>query len=44
VANPAADDQRPPDSDLKIENDRIVMPDATKASPEGMPEYRYTNA
>lgn len=29
---------------LKIENDRIVMPGATKASLEGMPEYRYTSA
>ncbi|MEJ0018688.1 MAG: PRC-barrel domain-containing protein [Acetobacteraceae bacterium] len=33
-----------PFDQLKIENDRIVMPGATKASLEGMPEYRYTNA
>jgi len=28
----------------RIENDKIVMPGATKASLEGMPEYHYTNA
>ena len=28
---------------LMSENDKIVMPGATKASLEGMPEYRYTN-
>jgi sporulation protein YlmC with PRC-barrel domain len=33
-----------PFDQLKIENDRIVMPDATKPSLEGMPEYRYTSA
>jgi sporulation protein YlmC with PRC-barrel domain len=33
-----------PFDQLKIDNDRIVMPGATKASLEGMPEYRYTNA
>jgi sporulation protein YlmC with PRC-barrel domain len=33
-----------PFDQLKIQNDRIVMPGATKASLEGMPEYRYTNA
>ncbi len=33
-----------PFDQLKIENDRIVMPGATKASLEGMPEYRYNNA
>ena len=33
-----------PFDQLKIENDKIVMPGATKASLEGMPEYRYTNA
>ena len=33
-----------PFDELKIQNDRIVMPGATKASLEGMPEYRYTNA
>jgi sporulation protein YlmC with PRC-barrel domain len=33
-----------PFDQLKIENDRIVMPGATKASLEGMPEYRYTSA
>jgi sporulation protein YlmC with PRC-barrel domain len=32
-----------PFDQLKIENDKIVMPGATKASLEGMPEYRYTN-
>jgi sporulation protein YlmC with PRC-barrel domain len=32
-----------PFDQLKIESDRIVMPGATKASLEGMPEYRYTN-
>lgn len=33
-----------PFDELKIENDRVVMPGATKASLEGMPEYHYTNA
>ncbi len=33
-----------PFDQLKIENDKIVMPGATKTSLEGMPEYRYTNA
>jgi sporulation protein YlmC with PRC-barrel domain len=33
-----------PFDQLKIENDRIVMPGATKASLEGMPDYSYTNA
>lgn len=33
-----------PFDQLKIGNDKIVMPGATKASLEGMPEYRYTNA
>ena len=33
-----------PFDQLKIENDKIVMPGATKASLEGMPEYRYTSA
>ena len=33
-----------PFDQLRIENDRIVMPGATKASLEGMAEYRYTNA
>ena len=33
-----------PFDQLKIENDRVVMPGATKASLEGMPEYHYTNA
>jgi sporulation protein YlmC with PRC-barrel domain len=33
-----------PFDQLKIENDKIVMPGATKASLEGMPEYHYTNA
>jgi sporulation protein YlmC with PRC-barrel domain len=32
-----------PFDQLKIENDKIVMPGATKTSLEGMPEYRYTN-
>jgi len=32
-----------PFDQLKVENDKIVMPGATKASLEGMPEYRYTN-
>ena len=32
-----------PFDQLKIENDKIVMPGATKASLEGMPEYHYTN-
>ena len=33
-----------PFDQLKIENDRVVMSGATKASLEGMPEYHYTNA
>jgi sporulation protein YlmC with PRC-barrel domain len=33
-----------PFDQLKIENDRIVMPGASKASLGDMPEYRYTNA
>jgi sporulation protein YlmC with PRC-barrel domain len=33
-----------PFDQLKIGNDKIVMPGATKASLEGMPEYRYTSA
>jgi sporulation protein YlmC with PRC-barrel domain len=33
-----------PFDQLKIGNDKIVMPGATKASLEGMPEYRYSNA
>jgi sporulation protein YlmC with PRC-barrel domain len=33
-----------PFDQLKIQNDKIVMPGATKASLEGMPEYHYTNA
>jgi sporulation protein YlmC with PRC-barrel domain len=33
-----------PFAQVRIEDDRIVMPGATKASLEGMPEYRYTNA
>jgi sporulation protein YlmC with PRC-barrel domain len=33
-----------PFDQLKIENDKVVMPGATKASLEGMPDYHYTNA
>jgi sporulation protein YlmC with PRC-barrel domain len=33
-----------PFDQLKIGNDKVVMPGATKASLEGMPEYRYSNA
>jgi sporulation protein YlmC with PRC-barrel domain len=33
-----------PFDQLKIQNDKIVMPGATKASLEGMPDYHYTNA
>jgi PRC-barrel domain len=33
-----------PFEQLNIENDKIVMPGATKQSLEGMPEYHYTNA
>jgi sporulation protein YlmC with PRC-barrel domain len=33
-----------PFDQLKIENDKIVMPGATKASLESMPDYHYTNA
>ena len=33
-----------PFEQLKIENDKVVMPGATKASLEGMPDYHYTNA
>jgi hypothetical protein len=33
-----------PFDQLKIENDKVVKPGATKASLEGMPDYHYTNA
>jgi hypothetical protein len=33
-----------PFDQLKIEGDKVVMPGATKASLEGMPDYHYTNA
>ncbi len=33
-----------PFDQLKIQNDKIVMPGATKESVNGMPEYHYTNA
>ncbi len=33
-----------PVDQLKIESDKIVMPGASKASLEGMPDYHYTNA
>jgi sporulation protein YlmC with PRC-barrel domain len=33
-----------PFDQLRFSNDKIVMPGATKASLEGMPEYHYTNA
>ncbi len=33
-----------PFDQLKIEHDKVVMPGATKASLEGMPDYHYTNA
>jgi sporulation protein YlmC with PRC-barrel domain len=33
-----------PFDQLKVENDRIVMPGATKASLNGMPAYKYNNA
>jgi hypothetical protein len=33
-----------PFDQLQIQNDKIVMPGATKASLEGMPEYKYTSA
>jgi hypothetical protein len=33
-----------PFDQLKIENNRIVMPGATKASLTGMPTYKYNNA
>ena len=33
-----------PFDQLKIQDDKIVMPGATKASLEGMPEYQYTKA
>jgi len=33
-----------PFDQLKIENDKVVMPGASKASLEGMPDYHYTNA
>jgi sporulation protein YlmC with PRC-barrel domain len=33
-----------PFDQLQIENDRVVLPGATKASLEGMPEYHYTSA
>jgi sporulation protein YlmC with PRC-barrel domain len=33
-----------PFDQLKIESDKLVMPGATKASLEGMPDYHYGNA
>jgi len=33
-----------PFDQLKIQDDKIVMPGATKASLEGMPDYHYTSA
>jgi sporulation protein YlmC with PRC-barrel domain len=33
-----------PFDQLKVNNDRIVMPGATKTSLQSMPGYRYTNA
>ena|SRR5579863_1113634 len=33
-----------PFDQLKIQDDKIVMPGATKASLEGMPAYHYSNA
>lgn len=33
-----------PFDQLKIMDDKVVMPGATKASLEGMPEYQYTKA
>jgi sporulation protein YlmC with PRC-barrel domain len=33
-----------PFDQLKIGNDKVVMPGASKASLEGMPEYRYKSA
>jgi sporulation protein YlmC with PRC-barrel domain len=33
-----------PFDQLKIESDKVVMPGASKASLEGMPDYHYTNA
>jgi sporulation protein YlmC with PRC-barrel domain len=33
-----------PFDQLKVQNDRIVMPGATKASLNGMPEFKYNNA
>jgi hypothetical protein len=30
-----------PFSQLKVENNRIVMPGATKASLNGMPDYKF---
>ena len=33
-----------PFDQLKIENDKVVMPGASKASLESMPDYHYTNA
>jgi len=33
-----------PFDQLKIQDDKIIMPGATKASLEGMPEYQYTKA
>ena len=33
-----------PFDQLKIQDNKIVMPGATKASLEGMPEYHYSNA
>jgi sporulation protein YlmC with PRC-barrel domain len=32
-----------PFDQIKVENDKIVLPGATKASLEGMPDYHYTN-
>ena len=33
-----------PFDQLKIQDDKVVMPGATKASLEGMPDYHYTRA
>ena len=33
-----------PFDQLKVEHDKVVLPGASKASLEGMPEYHYTNA
>lgn len=32
-----------PFDQLKVEADKVVLPGATKASLEGMPEYHYSN-